>query len=242
MNVVKLLVHVFRNPGKCDFFFTYCLFGNWFILINGSRSVYNQYNNEVILVESTYWRTVLKILACWWNNPNQTAESACWTLSGYLRARLDPTTLSKGCRPPMARMDHPKLSGCRGRLQCQRRWSEGWKKVVSRSITKIRGTLPKNDLNSLLKTGSHSLMFAVFAYLPDSLARISFYYPCAVEVVVIWSWISWRQNPSRHCSGDVASTLGCRDTRRNHACSVQQDVNQDVNQATKGKLGILHKY
>lgn len=109
----------------------------------------------------------------------------------------------------------------------------------------------KNDLNSLSKTGSHSLMFAVtmanrrcciMFYLPDSLARISFYYPCAVEIVVIWSWISWRQNPSRHCSGDVASTLGCRDTRRNHACSVQQDVNQDANQATKGKLGILRKY
>lgn len=117
-------------PGKCDFFFSYCLFGNWFILINGSRSVYYKYNNEVIVVESTYWRTVLKILACWWNNPNQTAVSACWTLSGYLQARLDPTTLSKGYPLPMARMDHPKLSGCRGRLQCQRRWSEGWKKVV----------------------------------------------------------------------------------------------------------------
>lgn len=104
----------------------------------------------------------------------------------------------------------------------------------------------KNYLNSLLKTGSHSLMFAVTManrrccitfYLPDSLARISFYYPCAVEIVVIWSWISWRQNPSRHCSGDVASTLGCRNTRQNQACSVQTRCKLGCKPGNKGQTG-----
>lgn len=104
----------------------------------------------------------------------------------------------------------------------------------------------KKSIKSIWKTGSHSSKFTVtnanslcctVFELPDGFACISFYYPGAVEIVVVWSWISWRQNPTRHCSSDVASTLSYRDTRwRQARCKT------GFGQSTKEKLGILHNY
>lgn len=60
----------------------------------------------------------------------------------------------------------------------------------------------------------HSLPLFFAVWSPDSLARISLYNPSAVKVVVIGSGISRRQNPSRHRSSYVTSTLSCKESRQ----------------------------
>lgn len=56
------------------------------------------------------------------------------------------------------------------------------------------------------------LSYSIGSELPDSLACVSLYNPSTVEVIVVWSRISWRQNTSRHRSGYVTSTLRYKDT------------------------------
>lgn len=104
---------------------------------------------------STYWRTVLKTLVCWWSNQNQTAASECWRWSGYLQAGLDRTTPWAGYPRLTAQMVRPKLSRCRGPPRCQIRWSGDWGNIrvtwVTRHPVKTLTSFLHPRINSTIK-------------------------------------------------------------------------------------------